>query len=165
MKPCRITIFAAATVIMWTVATAATAAESPVRQRALVEAQKFIDGCWAETLKDRSARALALNRRGHARTVVCLKRLALDEMGRIFEKGKGLSRKQANQKTEALLDAAKELYWPIYNNNVYCRRTCGLATHAAHMSEQARILEILIRTVIQLRHANDRVIFGPNYWK
>ena len=165
MKPCRITVFAAATVIMWTFVTVAAAAESPVRQRALAEAQKLIDGCWAESLKDRSARALVLNRRGHARTVVCLKGLALDEMARIFEKGKGLSRKQANQKTEALLEAAKELYWPIYNDKVYCRRTCGLATHSAHMSEQARILEILIRTVIQLRHAYDRVRFGPDYWK
>ena len=100
--------------------TAATAVESPIRQRALAEAQKLIDGCWAESLKDRSSRADVLNRRGHARTVVCLKRLALNEMARIFEKGKGLSRKQANQKVKALLEAANDLYWPIYNKNIYC---------------------------------------------
>ncbi len=170
MPPIRVLQFAALGVAltMLPLSAAAVPAEptdSPVLKRALAEAQKSIDGCWAESLKDRSSWADALNRRGHARTVVCLKRSALKEMARIFEKGKGLSPKQANQKIDALLAAANSLYWPIYNENVHCGRVCGFANDHAPLSEQADILEILIRTVISLRHSYDRSRYGPDYWK
>lgn len=161
MKPYRPAVFAAATVILCTIATAASASESPIREKALTEAQKSIDRCWAESLKDRSSRSIAFNRRGHARTVGCLKKTALEEMARIFEENKGLSGQQSDQKIEALLEATANLYWPIYNQNDSCGTVCGMANDYSHMSEQAEILEILIRSVIQLRRSYEWLKFPP----
>lgn len=98
-----------------------------------------------------------LNRRGHARTVGCLKNSALKEMARLFGKNKGLSGQQSDKKIEALLEATANLYWPIYNQHASCGTVCGMANDYAHMGEQAKIIENLIRTVTQLLDAYDLV--------
>lgn len=150
MKPCRITILAAATVIMWTFATAAIAlTEAEIRKEARLAAQKLIDDCWAASLEKRSNPDISVIRSGILDTVLCLEDIIENQFKlypkRLFTPG------EVKERLKALRFSAGRLYWYIYNENPGCDPTCGLIKHTYHLSSLAKILETMIHEMIVQR--------------
>ncbi|MDP6388991.1 MAG: hypothetical protein QF654_03760 [Alphaproteobacteria bacterium] len=115
------------------------------------EAEVLIKACWDKTLEERSIGSTARTRAGILKTVLCLEEVILDQFEVLFPGGVVLTREQAAEKLKALRFAAGGLYWDIYNNNGGCAPGCGTMYHTFHLSENAIILEDMIRKIIRTR--------------
>ncbi len=150
MKPWRITVFAAATVILWTLATAAIAATyAEIQKEAFARARVPIDECWAASLEKRSNPANPIIREGILDTVLCLEGIIEDQFRLHY--GTLITASEVKERLKSLRVGACRLYWYIYNENPGCMPSCGTMYYTSHLSELTRILERMIQEMFHQR--------------
>lgn len=121
------------------------------------DAQALIDECWEISLDKRSSVNTDRMRSGHLDTVLCLEGLILDQVDQMFigSDQQYLSRKTAQEKLKQLRFAVGGLYWPIYNEHSDCSRFCGTIYQTFHLPPISRVLEDMIRAMIDVRKRYD----------
>ncbi len=150
MKPRRITILAAATVILWTFAAAAVEdTYAAIQKEALARAQVPIAKCWADSLEKRSNPANPVMRDGMVDTVLCLEGVIEDQF-KLYPKNL-FTPGEVKERLKALRFGAGRLYWYIYNENPGCIPSCGTMYYTSHLLELTRILERMIQEMFHQR--------------
>ena len=127
--------------------------------KAIPNAQTLIDGCWEGSLAKRSIPNTASIRSGILDTVLCLEAVIVDQFSLYspnlslpYEKEQGLTTtEKVKAKLKNLRFAAGGLYWWIYMDNPGCLPTCGTMYATFHLSKNARILEQMIKVMIDRR--------------
>ncbi|HJO74559.1 MAG TPA: hypothetical protein QGH84_05035 [Rhodospirillales bacterium] len=128
-------------------------------EKGVPDAQTLIDGCWEGSLAKRSNPNTEVIRSGILDTVLCLEAVIVDQFSLYspnlwlpHEKEQGLTTtEKVKAKLKNLRFAAGGLYWWIYMDNPGCLPTCGTIYATFHLSENAEILEIMIRVMFQKR--------------
>jgi len=137
----------------------APAGARPANAAEIPDAQALIDGCWEISLEKRSTPTTAIIREGILDTVLCLENVVVDQF-RLYNPRLSLPRDndpktttidKVGKKLEELRFSAGGLYWWIFTDNPGCDPTCGTMKHTFHLSENARILERMIRIMIEQR--------------
>ncbi len=127
--------------------------------KAIPNAQTLIDGCWEGSLAKRSNPSIEVIRSGILDTVLCLEAVIVDQFSPYspnlslpYEKEQELTTiEKVKTKLKNLRFAAGGLYWWIYMDNPGCLPTCGTIYATFHLSENAKILEQMIRVMIDQR--------------
>jgi len=130
-----------------------------VEQKTIPDAQALIKGCWEGSLAKRSNPNTEIIRSGILDTVLCLEAVIVDQftlyapnLSLPYEKEQGLTTSEkVKAKLKNLRFAAGGLYWWIYMDNPGCLPTCGTIYATFHLSENARILEKMIKAMIDRR--------------
>ena len=150
MKPWRTTVFAAATVILWTFAAAAVEGTyAAIQKEAVARAKVPIDKCWAASLDKRSNPANPIIRDGMLDTVLCLEGVIEDQFKPYYDTQ--ITASEVKKRLKELRFGAGRLYWYIYNENPGCMPSCGTMNYTSHLSELARILEHMIQQMFHQR--------------
>ena len=121
------------------------------------DAQALIDKCWDMSLEKRSSGNTSRMRSGHLDTVLCLERVVLDQVEIMFPgvREQNLSREVAQEKLRQLRFAVGGLYWAIYNGHKGCGISCGTIYYTFHLPPISRVLEDMIRAMIDVRNRYD----------
>lgn len=124
--------------------------EAPAEPFEPIDAQPLIDACWEKTYEQRLDVFAA--REGILISVLCIEERIVEQLDALVPQG-SLSREDAAQQLKATRMAYGLLVWKIYNAHKQCpRNSCGVIYQSAHVSAVARLMEDLLRSIVEQRN-------------
>jgi len=114
-----------------------------------IDAQALIDACWEMT--DEQRLDVFAAREGILISVLCLEDRIVEQLEALVPPD-SLSKEEAAQHLEATRMGYGRLVWMVYNEHRRCPASCGVIYQSAHVSAVARVMEDLLRMIVEQRN-------------